>query len=142
MQMWKAIEAFPRYEVSSHGRVRNKITGRVLSPGNAKGGYKFVVLTEGGEESVVYVHVLVAEAFIGPCPEGKEIDHKDDDPGNNRRRNLQYLTHAENGRKSKRTKLTSKYVKEIRKCYSTGFFTLKLLGEIFGVNSGTVHNVV
>lgn len=44
------------------------------------------------------VHRLVAAAFLGPCPAGQEVMHKDDNPGNARLDNLSYGTHLENVR--------------------------------------------
>ena len=43
-----------------------------------------------------FVHRLVLEAFVGPCPDGMECRHLDDDPGNNRLGNLCWGTPAEN----------------------------------------------
>ena len=42
------------------------------------------------------VHRMVAECYIGPCPEGMEVDHIDGDKTNNHISNLQYLTPEEN----------------------------------------------
>ena len=42
------------------------------------------------------VHSLVAEAFIGPCPEGMEVRHRNGDQTNSRLSNLTYGTHADN----------------------------------------------
>lgn len=42
------------------------------------------------------VHVLVAETFIGPRPDGMQIDHIDRDGTNNHVSNLRYVTPAEN----------------------------------------------
>lgn len=36
------------------------------------------------------VDTLVAETFIGPCPPGKTLVHKDGDKGNNNLENLMY----------------------------------------------------
>lgn len=36
------------------------------------------------------------EAFVGPCPKGKEVNHKDGKLDNNRRTNLEYITHKRN----------------------------------------------
>jgi hypothetical protein len=42
------------------------------------------------------VRRLVFEAFNGPMPEGKEIDHVDGARNNNKLENLRALTHQEN----------------------------------------------
>lgn len=42
------------------------------------------------------VHVLVAEAFFGPPPEGHEVNHKNGDKADNRLENLEYVTKQEN----------------------------------------------
>lgn len=51
----------------------------------------------------VYVHVLVAEAFIGPKPSpNHEVRHDDGDPGNNFWRNLEWATRGRNTQDKKR----------------------------------------
>ena len=42
------------------------------------------------------VHQMVAECYIGPCPDGYEVDHIDGNKTNNHISNLQYLTKEEN----------------------------------------------
>lgn len=46
-----------------------------------------------------YVHRLVYETFVGPIPEGFEIDHIDADTTNNKLENLQILTRKGNMKK-------------------------------------------
>lgn len=41
-----------------------------------------------------YVHRLVAAAFFGPCPEGYEVHHRDEDKTNNLPDNFEYLEQA------------------------------------------------
>ncbi len=42
------------------------------------------------------VHGLVMLAFVGPCPEGLEVLHKNHQPADNKRTNLKYGTRSEN----------------------------------------------
>ena len=71
------------YEVSDLGRVRslprNTTRGRVLRANPAANGYRQATVFRQGHPKSVYVHHLVAEAFIGPRPEGLEIRHLDGD---------------------------------------------------------------
>jgi len=46
----------------------------------------------------VYVHSLVFEAFVGPVPDGYEIDHINTDRSDNRLENLRVVTHTDNMR--------------------------------------------
>lgn len=86
------------YAVSSLGRVRREkpgratYAGRILSCRVAKIGYPVTAI--GGPP--VYVHSLVAAAFLGPRPEGYEVNHKDGDKTNNCVANLEYVTQSEN----------------------------------------------
>lgn len=105
---WRNIPGHPGYDVSSRGRVRSwKGRGQtplVLKPWTDPAGYVKAGL---GKKSR-YIHQLVAEAFIGPRPDGYEVDHINAVRGDNRAENLQYLTRAEN---------TAKRVFELReKC--------------------------
>lgn len=112
---WKDIAGFDgRYQVSNLGRVRsvdwplvrrnrwggyvtNLIKGKVLKAGPNSAGYPQVALTNDERGQKFYlVHRLVAQEFIGPCPDGMEVMHKDDDPGNPAVDNLQYGTRADN----------------------------------------------
>ena len=45
-----------------------------------------------------YVHRLVLEAFVGPCPEGFECDHLDRNRRNNTLTNLRYCSRTDNNR--------------------------------------------
>lgn len=49
-----------------------------------------------------FVHRLVLEAFVGPCPEGMECRHLDGNPANNKLDNLKWGTRKENQDDSKR----------------------------------------
>lgn len=109
MRTWKPVLTHPdRYEVSDDGLVRSKerLVTRgcltyVLAPrplkqvvgGRAKN-YKRGMLMSPKRHA--YVHHLMAEAFIGPRPEGLQVLHKDDCGFNNRIDNLRYGDFEEN----------------------------------------------
>ena len=111
-ELWKDIEGYEGlYQVSNMGRVRSLDmvieqkgkapyvwSGRVLSPSEDRHGYKHIRLRARGTNTGVYVHQLVAKAFV-PNPNGyNEVNHKDENPGNNRSSNLEWCSHIYNVR--------------------------------------------
>jgi hypothetical protein len=93
-EQWTEHPYDSRYQVSSFGRLTRTKQGisrfGQFSTGyNHKGYRKFR-----GRK----VHRLVLEAFVGPCPDGMEVNHKDGDKSNNHLDNLEYVTHTENMR--------------------------------------------
>jgi hypothetical protein len=58
-----------------------------------------VFLAADGGRKFARVHLLVAAAFIGPCPPGYTVDHLDRDKRNNRPGNFEYVTRLENYRR-------------------------------------------
>lgn len=55
------------------------------------------------------VHQLIAHAFLGPRPEGADVDHINGNPSDNRPENLRYMTHSDNLRASQKVRGKSKY---------------------------------
>lgn len=96
-ERWRSLSK--EIEVSDYGRVRMVLTiplrGRVTHPHRTRhgqAGYQQVKI--GGK--FYYVHRLIAEAFLGPCPIGFEVNHKDGNKLNNTPDNLEYVTHHGN----------------------------------------------
>ena len=88
------------YEVNENGTIfrnvkpkkQNKI---VLDMHHSKVGYyKTMIHTREGTKRVM-IHKVVAECWLGDCPEGYEVDHIDRNPHNNSYKNLRYVTHSE-----------------------------------------------
>jgi len=83
-----------RLLISSYGRVKRYHYGRILKQGINEAGRKVVAVGE--KRSAVFVHKLVALAFIGERPKGYDIDHVNGNRLDNRAINLEYVTHEEN----------------------------------------------
>lgn len=81
-ERWLDIPGYEGYyQVSNIGRVKSLARGltkrtRILraGPGNTSGHLR-VGLCKHGKCKSVFVHKLVAEAWIGPCPTGKQVRH-------------------------------------------------------------------
>lgn len=87
------------YRVEEDGRIWSYLVGRYKAVFYNRCKYVYVSLTRGCN-GPIGVHRLVAAKYIGPCPEGMEINHKDGNKENNHWTNLEYVTHAENIMKS------------------------------------------
>lgn len=105
------------YEVSDQGNIRRAVpgiatfVGRPVRPTQGATGYDQCALanpdgcdpvTGRRRHRKLYVHRIVAEAFLGPCPEGHIVNHKDKNKRNNALSNLEYVTYRENARHSLR----------------------------------------
>lgn len=149
----------PNYEVSSEGRVRRSspgrktFSGRVMKPQKQVCGYLSVRPTINGKNVILYVHDLVAAAFIGQKPLGARVNHMDTDKHNNRAGNLEYTTHAGNmkhaaesgvmvrGEGHPASKLTEAKVRELR-ADRTGGMSFSRLAKKHGVCIATAFGIV
>jgi hypothetical protein len=103
---WRPVPGFEDYcEVSNLGRFRRFSSRQkpfegpeTVKPVKNGVGYMLVRLGRYSKAKRVGVHQLVMMAFVGPCPEGHEVHHKDEDKTNNRLSNLCYLTFSEHKR--------------------------------------------
>ena len=168
-EQWRPVVGYEGlYNISNYGRVwsvrrwrRNhskwqEIGGHLLQPGSNNNGRDTVSLWKNSEGHTFLIHQLVARAFIGKCPRGMEVSHKDGDLHHNHADNLLYETRAENnrrkighgtdnrGEKCYAHLLTSKDVMSIRLRYAPrgiGGDSGTKLAEEYGVHPNTIYAV-
>ncbi len=96
VEVWKPIEGFKNYEVSSFGRVRNVKFNRVINP-HLSNGYQRIGISSGkGKQKKFAVGRLVAKAFLESYSEDLEVDHIDRVRANNNVNNLRCVNRKEN----------------------------------------------
>lgn len=162
-EIWKPIIGYEGlYEVSNLGRVKSKLLSHYdinskqivnfvrekILKCNANGrGYCVARLTKGGEAHYIYVHQLVAKAFI-PNPNGyKIVNHIDSNPLNNRAENLEWCTQQHNMEHAAiahrmTSKLREKDVLDIRERFENGEPYKSIYLDYPQVYPKTIRNVV
>jgi hypothetical protein len=137
------------YSVNEEGQVFSRHCGRMLKPGIASNGYPTVVVVPLGTRTL---HSLVADAFLGPRPEGQEVRHKDGCRTNPKLDNLEFGTRTENiydsirhqqwfsERRLVALEATKKLTPEQRAFASENWprLSLRAIGRHLGVMHGTV----
>lgn len=102
VEHWKDIPTALGYQASTSGRVRrvvpetSKKYGKTLKTRPNNCGYHYVSISVGGKQVTRYVHHLVAEAFLGPRPDGYVVSHENDNKDDNNLSNLLYRTYSDN----------------------------------------------
>ncbi|CAL6044636.1 Conserved_hypothetical protein [Hexamita inflata] len=95
VEQGRFIINFPDYVVTNIGRIicvsqQSQVKLYVVN------GYFMVYLKNESGGAQFYVHKLVANAFLGMCPTGFEIDHIDRTRQNNCLENLRYVSRSDN----------------------------------------------
>lgn len=87
-----------QYAVSEEGEVWSVVKGEIIPQKIKRIGYKYVSIPKWMRNQTSYlVQYLVMETFIGPRPEGMEVDHINRQRDDNRLQNLRYVSLSLNG---------------------------------------------
>jgi hypothetical protein len=171
IEEWREIRVSPLYSVSSYGRVRfnghlrhvSDVRGHVYDiynkprilkvwQGDDKH-YPTVAIYTDHKRYRFAIHQLVAEHFLGPCPEGQEVRHRDGNKLDSRVSNLEYGTRLQNihdkerhgtmlrGEAAPWSKLSESQVLEIRSRVRNGEVQRRLAEE-FGVGYMSISRIV
>jgi hypothetical protein len=153
------------YAVSTFGRVlsldrvitkRNgdtrRVRSRMLVLHLNKNGYLTVCLKRPDKQSVVSVHALVLQSFVGPCPTGLEACHGKGGKHDNSLANLRWDTKQANesdkiadgavlqGGDHPRARLTEDKVRQIRKMREDGF-QFNEIAAVFDITPAHAHRI-
>jgi hypothetical protein len=130
---------------------------QLLTPTLDNNGYHKVSLIDAvGFRRTCFLHQLIMYEFVGPCPVGKEVRHRDGVKTNYSLINLRYSSKKTNGRDRVKhghqvkgeevviSKLTEQQVRKIRRLYATYNykFSQPKLATKYGVSQHTISQVV
>lgn len=84
------------YEINENGtifrNVKSKKQNKIkLDTHHSKKGYYVTFCRHKGKLERIMIHKVVAECWLGPCPNGLKVDHIDRNSHNNDFRNLRYV---------------------------------------------------
>lgn len=138
------------YDVSDLGRVRRHQGHELKLDGSTAYGHLKIRLLCNRVRKSHYVHRLVMAAFVGPCPEGKEVAHYNGIAWDNRLSNLRYATPKENHADKHRhgTMLCGEQKSKLSESEALAIislsadYTLAALAEGFGLTKGGVGTIV
>ncbi len=173
-EFWRDVPGYAGfYRVSSWGRVKSlsrkirtvgkkggvnlrTISGQYLKLLPCPSGHVGTSLSKYGKNEGWLVHRLVLFAFVGPCPEGLECCHEDDNPTNNHIENLRWGTRSSNmadrvrngirvgnkGEQSGMAKLTDAIVLEMRRAHRAGEKTIREMAREHGITAQSSHAAI
>lgn len=121
-----------------------------------RNGREFKRLNVGIGDTTRYVHALVLEAFVGPCPDGMECCHNDGDATNNKLTNLRWDTPKANsedarkhgtmaiGSRNRQSVYTEEFVAQIRAEAATlrPYGRIKVISRKYGLPYSSMKKII
>ena len=98
MEDYKVITDYPIYGVSRNGKIKNLTTNKIMSETSHSRNHIVVTLRNNGVVKLLYVHRLVALAYLENPNNYPFVDHIDQNPLNNNISNLRWASVSMNTR--------------------------------------------
>lgn len=112
----KSIDRQVNYRQKTSKIIAKRIyPGRLLKQSTNIEGYKFVSLKMDGKIKQIYVHRLVAMAFVDGYDDGLVVNHKNENKADNRYTNLEWCTQKYNANYGTRNERMRKSLIEAKK---------------------------
>lgn len=141
-EIWKTIEGYENYQVSSFGRVKSLKYDkeRILKQEKINNGYCCVGLCKDGKKKRYLVHRLVASAFLDnpnnyPC-----VNHKNEVKTENCVSNLEFCSHTYNNNYGMHNERIAKAHQKPIACYNKKgdlvalYTSIKQASELLNIN--------
>lgn len=149
MKRFKQVFGFPSYYINLKGFIWSSKSYKYLRP-CIRYGYLRIELSHNNKPYHKFLHRLLLETFIGPCPQGMESCHNSGNKLDNRLKNLRWDTHKDNitdamvqGTHSSLTgtKLTEQDVINIIYLWNTKLFRQKEIAKMYGIKQNNVSRI-
>ena len=129
------------YAVTIDGDVISIKSNKSLRAHDNGHGYKTVCLCIDGKPKTYYVHRLVASAFVENPNDYPEVNHIDEDRGNNRAENLEWCTSKYNKNYGRRAERFGRRRGRPVVCLETGqvFYSSGDAGRNMGIRREDIH---
>lgn len=156
-EIWVKIPltGYPEYRVSNFGRVYSNYSDGLMTQRKNHKGYPRVELSYCAESKHIFVHKLVAMAFLTNPKGYNQINHKDGVKTNNHVSNLEWCNQSMNkkhsfqiglesnkGQDHPQSKLTTNDVLSIRKMFHEDGYTRRMLATEFCIKPTTVKSII
>ena len=154
LHMLYSIKNFPRYDITTCGRVWSVVSNKFLKATLAKNGYYYHSLMKNGKRYYRPIHRLLLETFVGKCPKGMECCHNNGVKTDNRLENLRWDTTKNNSADSKvhgtrivgeskhNAKLTERDVRTIIYTWRTNLFTQQKIADMYNMSVSHINGII